>query len=199
MKKILCYGDSNTWGYIPLGKHTRYSRKIRYPKALQSLLGKGYKVYEEGLCSRCISNSYADKSIKYNGNLDFKVTFPKYLPLDCVVIFLGTNDMKDNFSFTSKDAANALEEYIKYIKGISNNIEIIIIAPPIIIKSTFADYENAYAKSLNFEKDYKEVVDKYNLKFVSTSDLEIGKDGIHLTKEDHLNLAKKLASLIDAN
>ena len=37
-KKILCYGDSNTWGYTPkTGK--RYSKNQRWTGILQEMLG----------------------------------------------------------------------------------------------------------------------------------------------------------------
>lgn len=43
MIEILCFGDSNTYGFTPDWKH-RYGRDIRYPGALQALLGDGYYV-----------------------------------------------------------------------------------------------------------------------------------------------------------
>ena len=38
MIEILCFGDSNTYGFTPDWKH-RYGRDIRYPGVLQALLG----------------------------------------------------------------------------------------------------------------------------------------------------------------
>lgn len=48
MIEILCFGDSNTYGFTPDWKH-RYGRDIRYPGVLQALLGDGYYVAEDGL------------------------------------------------------------------------------------------------------------------------------------------------------
>jgi len=57
-KSILCYGDSNTWGYVA-GKFNlqtqymeRYPRDIRWTGRLQKLLGDQYYVIEEGLNGR---------------------------------------------------------------------------------------------------------------------------------------------------
>ena len=47
--RILCFGDSNTFGYIP-GRGGRYDRHTRWPGRLQELLGSEYQVIEEGLC-----------------------------------------------------------------------------------------------------------------------------------------------------
>ena len=51
MKTVLCFGDSNTWGYNPKDA-TRYTKQERWTGILQSLLGQSYNVIEEGLRSR---------------------------------------------------------------------------------------------------------------------------------------------------
>jgi lysophospholipase L1-like esterase len=58
MKTILCYGDSNTWGYIPLSGE-RHDHQTRWPMVLWRLLTNGtdwedppYWVVEEGLNGR---------------------------------------------------------------------------------------------------------------------------------------------------
>jgi lysophospholipase L1-like esterase len=44
---ILCFGDSNTWGFIPGSDADRYTADVRWPGVMQSALGVGYKVIEE--------------------------------------------------------------------------------------------------------------------------------------------------------
>jgi len=51
MKTVLCYGDSNTWGYDP-ATQSRYPREVRWPRVLRKELGDGYLVIEEGLNGR---------------------------------------------------------------------------------------------------------------------------------------------------
>ena len=50
-KTVICFGDSNTFGYIPDGSG-RFSRQERWPGRLQELLGDEYLVAEEGVCGR---------------------------------------------------------------------------------------------------------------------------------------------------
>ena len=50
-KTVLCYGDSNTYGYVP-ETGMRYPREVRYPGKLQMLLGDDYAVIEEGCNGR---------------------------------------------------------------------------------------------------------------------------------------------------
>ena len=51
MKTILCYGDSNTWGYDPVTQD-RFPPDTRWPGVLRHELGEGYLVIEEGLNGR---------------------------------------------------------------------------------------------------------------------------------------------------
>ena len=51
MKTILCYGDSNTYGYNPV-TGGRWPEDIRWTGRLQQLLGDEYKVIEEGCNGR---------------------------------------------------------------------------------------------------------------------------------------------------
>ncbi len=197
MKKILCFGDSNTWGYVPGGKHIRYSRRTRYPMVLQKLLGKNYKVYEEGQCARTICNDDPTRIVNVNGEKVFLSTLQSYLPLDYVVIYLGSNDMKDFFDFTSKDAAKAIEDkYIAKIREIDKNIKIIIICPKEIKSSTFYGFDNAYIKSKDFLKDYEDMAKRNNCLFVSNEGIKTGSDGLHLTQLDHQLIATRLFELI---
>ena len=72
MKRILCFGDSNTWGYVPSSDAERYPASIRYPRVLQDKLGKDYEVIEEGLPGRTmISDDMKELVGNRNGSLEF--------------------------------------------------------------------------------------------------------------------------------
>ena len=51
MRHILCYGDSNTWGYTP-GTGERHAPDVRWTGVLRRLLGEGWEVLEEGMNGR---------------------------------------------------------------------------------------------------------------------------------------------------
>ena len=53
-KRILCFGDSNTWGRIPGKKFRRFPVDQRWTGILQKLLGEDYEVIEEGLTARVV-------------------------------------------------------------------------------------------------------------------------------------------------
>ena len=51
-KTILCYGDSNTFGYVPAGGGKWYPEDVRWTGVLQDDLGDAYRVIEEGCSGR---------------------------------------------------------------------------------------------------------------------------------------------------
>ena len=99
MKTILCYGDSNTWGYNP-SMGGRYARDERWPGVLRKELGEGYLVIEEGLNGR--TTVWDDPIEGYkNGKTYLVPCLETHKPLDLVIILLGTNDLKMRFSVSA--------------------------------------------------------------------------------------------------
>ena len=95
MKHILCYGDSNTHGYIPGGG--RYDDDTRYTGILAKLLGSDYRIIEEGLNSR--TSSFDDPFEPYKNGMDCLVPcLDSHKPLELTILMLGSNDMKVYFS-----------------------------------------------------------------------------------------------------
>ena len=97
MKKILCYGDSNTWGYDPR-KTTpevmaRYEDTVRWTGRLEMELGKDYRVIEAGYCGR--TTVFDDPLVSHcNGFSFLEPVFNASYPIDWCVIMLGTNELK---------------------------------------------------------------------------------------------------------
>jgi lysophospholipase L1-like esterase len=92
MKTIVCFGDSNTWGYVPGSEGERHPREVRWPVRLQRLLGDGWEVIAEGLNGRTASIDRPDSEGR-NGLSYLLPCLHSHAPVDVVVIFLGTNDV----------------------------------------------------------------------------------------------------------
>ena len=100
---VLCFGDSNTYGSIPGEPGGRYDRSIRWPGVLARKLG-GWHVVEEGLPGR--TTVFDDPLSPYRKGLDYlPPCLASHAPLDAVVIFLGTNDLKTRCSAAPSDIA----------------------------------------------------------------------------------------------
>lgn len=102
-KRILIYGDSITWGYIPNSKPIeRYSVTERFPGILQDLLGKDFEVIEEGMHGRTTDLDDPKKDIEPHrkGRNGIKTLFPllqTHQPLDVIIVQLGKNDLKGRY------------------------------------------------------------------------------------------------------
>lgn len=104
MKRILCFGDSNTWGHNPESKiGERFDNEFRWVKLLEKKLGKGYSVIEEGLCGRTINTDYLTAENWYKNGYKYLVPCLKsHNPLSLVIIMLGTNDLKNSLKNTTE-------------------------------------------------------------------------------------------------
>jgi len=95
-KRLLCFGDSLTWGWVPvpeMSPTTRFPYDERWTGVLAKALDKDYEVIEEGLSARTTS---IDDPVdpRLNGSAYLPSALASHLPLDLVIIMLGTNDTK---------------------------------------------------------------------------------------------------------
>ena len=199
MKTILCYGDSNTYGYDPK-TGGRYPKGKRWPVLLQKKLGDDYDVVSEGLNGR--TTAYDREDIFKNGYYCLKPCLYSNKPIDIVITMLGTNDCNAELNLSAEDIANGMELLIKTIEEYSLELqefvpEIIIIAPAAILddyaNSPFADQLDEFSviKSRAIAPLYKEIAKKHNCKFINCVDqIEVSPvDSEHLTLEGHAKLA----------
>ena len=204
--RILCYGDSNTWGYIPGSDHKRYSEKERWTKLLQSKLGKDFEVIEEGLSGRTMFSE--DERFGKEGRNGFSYLKPcleTHDKIDIFVLMLGTNELKISFNNSAQDILNMLKKYIDYLKNYKSNIDystpkIIVSGLPLIRENEYYfeddEYRQVSEKSKQVNDLYKDYCEKNNIIYIDNDDLETGIDCVHLTRESHEKLAQKLFEAI---
>jgi lysophospholipase L1-like esterase len=200
LKNILCFGDSNTYGFIA-GSGGRYDENTRWTRLLQKHLGLEYYIIEEGLNGR--TTVYDDDTMKHvNGSNYLEVCIASNRPLDLVIIMLGTNDTKDRFHASAKDIAKGMEELIKILRSPGLYDKGILIVSPIHIsdKIGFSEYNESFGGQKGAEKsrllanEYKVLADKYGCHFMDAADYAKAddKDAIHLDAKGHAKLAEAL-------
>ena len=106
MYEILCFGDSNTWGYNPATRE-RFPRDVRWTGVLQAALGKDFHVIEEGLNGRTTVWEDPVEGDKV-GKRHLAPCLESQAPLDLVVLMLGTNDTKQRYSAPPTDIARGI-------------------------------------------------------------------------------------------
>ena len=104
MRTLVCFGDSNTWGYVPGSNGRRFHRDVRWPIRLQHALGDDWEVIAEGLSGRTAT---LDSPVAEGRNgLPYLVPcLHSHAPVDLLVIFLGTNDVGERFALPERDVA----------------------------------------------------------------------------------------------
>lgn len=215
MKNILCFGDSNTFGfdtktYIKdTSINARFTKDKRYTGLLQNILGKEYYIIEEGLCGRTtVSN---DPLHSHLAGIDMLSPLLKtHYPLDLLIIMLGTNDVKERFCLSPENISLGLLRLIKEAKNCEfawrTKPNILIMTPLAIDKRYEESFvgatmgKNCAIKSSELANFYKDIASKENCAYLDLNKIKGMKmndiDFMHLDEESHKILGNTLAELV---
>jgi lysophospholipase L1-like esterase len=203
MKTILCYGDSNTWGFEPVSEN-RYSRAQRWTGVLQEELGPDCEVIEEGLNGR--TTVWDDPIEGYkNGKEQLIPILTSHKPIDLVTIMLGTNDLKRRFNLGAFDIATGAGVLAQMVQesdcGPGGRApQVLLMAPPLVANLTEFDemFEGAVGKSRQFGRHYRRVAEERGCAFLDTADVIVSsdRDGIHFEVGEHKKLGLAVAARI---
>jgi lysophospholipase L1-like esterase len=213
--RILAYGDSNTYGWIPdaAGFPTeRYPDADRWPGLLEKALGADATVVVDGLSGRTVNTPYPEAlngidGTDFMGLPHFDEAIAKELPLNLVIIMLGTNDGRSDFMVTPEQVAKDIGAMVSRARGINGGVfttypapEVLVVAPPAMgdtsktpisgVTKGSAAKTAAIAKAIIAEGKIAgfRVFDANSIITLKTI------DGIHFSPTDHAKLATALAS-----
>jgi len=205
-KAILCYGDSNTWGYNPVDG-SRFGRDVRWTGLLAQKLGDGYYVIEEGLSGR--TTAFDDPIEPFrNGRKALDVCLLTHKPIDLFVVMLGTNDTKHFHGVTPFMIAKGLESIVmeagKAEYGPAGQPPKILVISPIAVEvagrnDDIRNYfdETSAEKAAELSARFREVAEQYGCGFLDASQYaKPSVDGIHLGPEGHAALAAAVAEAV---
>ena len=202
--QILCYGDSNTWGYVPLSGE-RFPRQQRWTGVMAEHLGAGFHVIEEGLSGR--TTVWDDPLEPHRNGLSYlPACLLSHQPLDLVILMLGTNDLKARVSLLASDIALGAERLIEVVRdsrcGRDGRAPTILLAapPPIVLKPGEDMFLGGDAKSAAFAQAYAAVAQRNGCAFLDVARIvavdEL--DGIHYSAASHRTLGLALAEQVRA-
>ena len=105
---ILCFGDSNTWGYRP-DRKGRFDENTRWTGLLQQKLGPEYHIIEEDMVG---------------------ATVEIHNPIDLMIIMLGTNDCKSHYRASASLISKGLDQVIRKARlNASQHFDLLVISP----------------------------------------------------------------------
>lgn len=208
-KRVICFGDSNTWGYIPVTGQ-RYDETIRWPARLQEKLGyKDYTVVEEGLTGR--TTVFDDP---FDPELNGLKTMPAILrsaaPIDMLVFMLGTNDFQSNIPAGNPiSTARAVQYMLETARSLGvdrpgEKMKILLISPVEITEDrlTFKENDVTDQTSINnsreLGKHLRIVADQLGVEFIDAAKyIKPGKvDGVHLDEAGHAKMAELVYEMV---
>lgn len=207
MKRILCYGDSNTWGYIP-GTGARHEPDVRWTGVAQRMLGNEYVLLEEGMNGR---TTVYDNPMNFvrNGSTYLLPCLLSQKPLDLAILMLGTNDLRWTNAHGAADGARALIKQIRLYNHLEDAIPIfngeprILLVSPIRMHPILKERENPIERrypeeSERFSRLYEAVANETGVDFLDAALYATPSpvDGVHMDAASHASLAKAIAEKI---
>ncbi|WP_322004869.1 SGNH/GDSL hydrolase family protein [Paraburkholderia tropica] len=207
-RTLLCYGDSNTHGTKPLnlpGVLERFAPADRWPGVLAETLGSGWKIVEEGLPARTTVHDDPIEGRHKNGLAYLRPCLESQLPVDVVVLMLGTNDLKTRFSVTPADIAHSVDVLLETLVACragpgGATPHVLLMAPVPIDEVGFlgAIFTGGAAKSRLLAPLYERVAVKYGSAFLDAGEVATvsATDGIHYEADQHHKLGRAVAAIV---
>ena len=176
--RILCFGDSNTYGYDPRGFFSdRYGAEDRWVDLFAKQTG--HEVVNAGANGREIPrNPYALRLLT------------EHAPMDIFLVMLGTNDLLQGTS--AKEAADRMEAFMSQLLPHSKSI--LLVSPPPMKRGAWVTSDELMAESINLAEEYKLLAETLNIPFVDTRhwNIDLTFDGVHFTETGHRTFAETL-------
>lgn len=200
LKKILCFGDSNIYGYIP-NNGARYDKNTRWTGVLSLLSHGKFKIIEGGCNNRtAFATNPAGKIFTGYEILPELLTDD----FDAVVLAIGINDTQFLYNLSSIEIASGVEKLINIVKVKSPQAKIILVAPSIltddVLNGNFACLfdRTSIDKSRQLPLLYKKIAEKQNIEFLDLNSVAktSSLDGLHYAPEQHLKIAQAIFTIL---
>lgn len=208
-KHIVCFGDSNTFGYCADPSDTRsgwpgrFGEDERWPRLMQALLGEEYLVIEEGLSGR--TTVFSDPLREGRDGLSYITPCLKsHEPVDLLIVMLGTNDSKERYNVGAYCISMGMERLVKKAETTdcwASAPKVLVVAPP-PIDPRMTDTEvvaamgrEAPAKTAALAGYYRAAAKANGWFFLDAAGCEMNAtDHMHLTRKAHAALAERMAA-----
>lgn len=201
---VLCFGDSLTWGFKP-GDRTRYGHSVRWTRRLAKALGDGFYVVEDGVNGRTTVHEDPVRGDK-NGFAHLATARKAHMPVDILVIMLGTNDLQSRFNMSAGAIGSAMSRLL-YSASLPTDDphgqppKVLLISPPPlgdfeVSQLAFAFCEKSVAESKKLKDAYAAVAAQYGAAFFDAgSVVSVSKvDSVHWDAEMQAPFAEAVAA-----
>lgn len=193
---IVCYGDSNTYGYDPcVPGGGRYAEKEQWTALVEAKTGIPVKNY--GLCGRKIPRYEA----QFQCVREQMEVWTQESERVSLWIMLGTNDFLENERNTAEDVACRLEKFLNSIKENveENRISIFLISPVPVKQGAWVESEQLCWETHRLSDFYRAVSKKLGIDFADAGEwnIPLAYDGVHFTEEGHRIFSENVVKAIE--
>ena len=187
MKRILCFGDSNTFGYDPrsyLG--SQYPADVRWTGLLR---GMGWEVVNCGQNGLRIPRESQFPAITDQ--------LRRAAPADVVTVMLGGNDLLNGLS--AGETAARMEALLRFMKEHKGDVVLLLIAPPPLRFGDWVQTQELIDESERLGGLYRQLAGRVGVAFADAGEWDVALtfDGVHFSPEGHAAFAKGLAQALE--
>ena len=176
--KIMCIGDSNTYGYDPRSYFgDRYPAEVRWTDRLH-----GCEVINCGVNGMTVPRGQT----RYPGLI--RLNEP-----ELVTVMLGTNDLYSGLS--AEQITGRMERFLDTV--LDTGRPVLLISPPILQCDWVVD-DDMFEESESLGELYRELADRKGCLFADSAewDIEMSFDGVHFSPEGHAEFARRLEEIL---
>ena len=195
-RKILIYGDSNTYGYDPADFfENRYPAGERWTDILQVKLKDSWEVLPEGLNGRQLPDLKYDRSWilrmldRLSGN-------------DLFAVMLGTNDILVTMEPDASEVIRKMQAFLVFLTETEtlDAGNILVIAPPYVAGGRIRHpvYQHYCEQSVRMNEGFGELAASFGTLFLDAGlwGIDLSPDMVHFSAKGHKTFAEKLSAFL---
>ena len=174
--KVICYGDSNTYGFDPRSFFgSRYPAENRWTDILADKMG--WDVCNQGINGQEIPR----------GNMSISDD------ADLLIVMLGTNDLLQG------RRSDEIAERMKKFLGANIGHELLLIAPPPLRLGEWVNDRTLIDESVKLAKVYEDLAEQCNVLFADAGEwnIDLVFDGVHFSEKGHRAFAEGLCTYLN--
>lgn len=206
MKTILAFGDSLTFGaHAKTG--LRHAYEDRWPTVLERGLGAAARVIPEGLGGRTTVFDDYSSAADRNGAKVLPTLLDTHKPLDLVIVFLGTNDLKTYLNGTAFGAAMGVKRLVEIVRqhpyGNHGPVpQVLMVAPPLTVETDHVDLHPMFAPRADearlFDFYYSRIARELGCGYFNAASVAVASpiDGVHLDAENTRAIGEGLVPVV---
>ena len=192
MKRIVCFGDSNVYGYDPrsyLGD--RYPADVRWTGLLEAA---EWQVINEGFNGQEIPTTEWEREhwcrrLQLAGSPDW------------VLVMLGGNDLLCHPGFTAEDVAERMRIMLSRLLAVSHRekTRFLLVSPPPMTPGSWVTESRLLRESARFAPCYRQTAEALQIGFADAGEwgISLAFDGVHFLPEGHVTFARRLLQRLD--